>query len=162
MINFNKQPNIIKSTRSYVYFIKRQLFLFLGEKPGNLLELSDCKTIELGDKHKRVTLYLSSRVLFDFISQAFNVQINRDEEKPIIDLLFNALIPIQPNARPLIQKYSHHNIFQTTFNLAPKLFFKDKCLEIKIYNFDSEGLKTFKNYNASYISLTTAKRNGWI
>ena len=131
--------------------------MFLGEKPGNLLELSDCKTIELGDKHKRVTLYLSSRVLFDLISQAFNMRINRDEEKPIIDLLFNAIMPIQPNARPLIQKYSHHNVFQTTFHFDPKLFFKDKCLEIKIYNFDSEDFKTFINYNASCISLNYSK-----
>ena len=133
------------------------LFLFLGEGPGNLLELSDCETTELGDKDKRVTLYISSRVMFDLISQAFNMRINRDEEKPIIDLLFNAIIPIQPNARPLTQKYSHHNVFQTTFHLDPKLFFKDKCLEIKIHNFDSEDFKTFINYNASYISLNYSK-----
>ena len=86
------------------------------------------------------------------------MRINRDEEKPIIDLLFNAIIPIQPNARPLIQKYSHHNVFQTTFHFDPKLFFKDKCLEIKIYNFDSNrDFKTFNNYNASCISLNYNK-----
>ena len=134
------------------------LFLFLGEGPGNLLELSDCETTELGDKDKRVTLYLSSRVMFDLISQTLDMSINRDEEVPIIiDLLFNAIMPIQPNARPLIQKYSNHNVFQTTFHLDPKLFFKDKCLEIKIHNFDSEDFKTFINYNASYISLNYNK-----
>ena len=121
------------------------LFLFSGEEPGNLLENANCKTIELFEKNKRVTLYLSSRVLLDLIFQTFTMRIKRGEKKPIVDPLFNAIILMQSIASPPIHRYSNNNVCQTTIHFEPTLFFKDKCLEIKICNFDNKDFKMFND-----------------
>ena len=122
------------------------------------MKKANYKRIELFEKNKRVTLYLSSRVLLDLIFQTFNMRINRDEEKPIIlDYLFNAITPMQSNASPPIHRYSNNNVFQNTIHFEPTLFFNDKCLKIKICNFDNKDFKVFNDYNEPYIAFNYSK-----
>ena len=86
------------------------------------------------------------------------MRINRDEEKPIIlDYLFNAITPMQSNASSPIHRYSNNNVFQNTIHFEPTLFFNDKCLKIKICNFDNKDFKVFNDYNEPYIAFNYSK-----
>ena len=64
---------------------------------------------------------------------------------------------MQSNASLPIHRYSNNNVCQTTIHFEPTLFFKDKCLEIKICNFDNKDFKIFNDYKEPYIAFNYSK-----